>query len=178
MRISAESQSLNISKAAGILKAGGVVIFPTDTVYGIGCAADNQKALDRIYKIKGTPKTQLFPILVSEISQVPKLPPAALTLVKKHWPGALTVILKSGGFRMPNSKLVKSLIQKAGKPIVGTSANFHGHPAPKSYSQLDPNLVKLADFVIKGECKLGIESTVVDATVDPPKVIRLGAVKL
>ena len=88
----------NNNKAVDILKAGGIVIFPTDTVYGIGCRFDDQKAINRIYQIKGTPKDQSFPLLVSNISQVKKL--AIITkigqkLIDEYWPGALTIILPS-----------------------------------------------------------------------------------
>ena len=77
---------------------------------------------------------------------------------------------------MPDSKLVLDLVDQVGIPIIGTSANFHGQKAPKSFDKLDPELVKLVDFVIRGKCKEGIESTVVDATSDPPKILRHGAV--
>ena len=192
-------------KAVQVLKSGGVVIFPTDTVYGIGCRFDDKKAVDRIYQIKGTSQNQPFPILVSDIKQVAKLAKiskVAKSLMDKHWPGALTIILpikpdlstyhkpglkqlhKPGlnqykiGFRMPNSALVRLIIDKVGKPIIGTSANFHGHPTPKSYEELDPDFIKLVDYVIKGKCKGGVESTVADATVNPPKILRLGAVRI
>lgn len=197
-----ESQSKEIEKAAQILKNGGVIIFPTDTVYGIGCWFDSKQAVNRIYQIKGTPKDQPFPILVSNIKQVEALaeiPDIARELMQKYWPGGLTIILpglstyfkpglkqlhKPGlehaklGFRMPDSSLVMTLIEKAGKPIIGTSANFHGATAPKSFEELDPEFIKLADYVLKGECKLGVESTVVDVTFNPPKILRQGAVSL
>lgn len=178
------STSSNINKAVQILKQGGVVIFPTDTVYGIGCRFDNRQAVNRIYQIKGSPKNQPFPILVSSISQVAKIAhinDLAKRLIKKYWPGGLTVILQGKnterkyGFRMPNSYLVRSLIQKVG-PLVGTSANFHGDKTPTSYKKLNPDIIKLADYIIKGECQLGAESTVVDVTSDQPKIIRQGAV--
>ena len=184
----------SIKKAAAILKNGGVVIFPTDTVYGLGCRFDNRNALDRIYRIKGTPKTQPFPILVSAASQVEKLAnlnDVAQKLIEKYWPSALTIVLpglstssKPGlnaekiGFRMPDSSLVQSLIEKVGVPLIGTSANFHGHPASKTYQDLDPDFVKLADFTIKGKCTFGIESTVIDATSDPSRILRKGAISL
>ena len=206
-----EAKSLRINsakdlkKAARVLKAGGIVIFPTDTVYGIGCRFDDQRAIARLYQIKGTPRNQPLPILVSKTSQVNSL--ATITkigkkLISKYWPGGLTIALpglstyskpgseqlcESGlnaektekiGFRMPNSKLVLVLINQIGVPIIGTSANFHGQEPSKSFAELDPNLIKLADFVIKGKCQTGIESTVVDATVDPPRILRQGAVKL
>ena len=79
---------------------------------------------------------------------------------------------------MPDSNLIRSLINKVGVPIIGTSANFYGKKPVKRFKDLAPKLVGLADFVIKGECQGGIESTVVDATVDPPKVLRKGAITL
>ena len=116
-----------------IFKKGWVVIFPTDTVYGIGCRYDSQKAIDKIHRIKGTPKTQHFPILVGNSMQVEKI--AQINNVA--------------------TKLIK-----------------------RSDEELDPKLVSLADYVIKGECIGGRESTVVDTTVYPPKILRQGAIQL
>lgn len=197
-----QSLSDEINKVAKIIKQGGVVIFPTDTVYGIGCIFDNQKAIERIHKIKGTPKSQPFPILVSSIKQVKALaaiPDIAQGLMQKYWPGGLTVILpglstysnpglkqldKPGldrvkiGFRLPDSDLIRSLIEKVGKPIIGTSANLHSVKASTSYAELDPVIIKLSDYVIKGKCQGGTESTVVDATGNEIRIIRQGAIKL
>ena len=139
-----------IKEAIGILKGGGIIIFPTDTVYGICCRFDDKDAISRLYKIKKTPVTQPFPILVSDLSQVEKLAVINKTgekLIKKFWPGALTIILRSKkgrekiGFRMPDSSLVRSLIDGVGEPVIGTSANFHGHPPPKSYEELNPDFL-------------------------------------
>lgn len=176
-----------IKKAAQVLKTGGVVIFPTDTVYGIGCRWDFPKSVSRIYQIKGTPKTQTFPILVSSVEQaqkIAKISPAAQKLMDKYWPGALTIILSSRhriskiGLRMPDSDLAQNLIVEIGVPIIGTSANLHGKPAVKTSKELDPELIKQVDYVLEGECESGVESTVVDATVNPPKILRQGAVTL
>lgn len=175
-----------LKKAVEIFKKGGVVIFPTDTVYGIGCKFNDKEAIDRIYKIKKTPKNQKFPILVSSIGQVRKLAgvdKAAEKLIKKYWPGGLTIILpgiNTGkiAFRMPNSELMLKLINKIGMPIIGTSANFHGKKAVLRFVDLDPKFIKLANFVLKGECQTGKESTVVDAVVNPPRILRQGAVKI
>src|SRR4030042_6849749 len=85
-----------LEKAAQIFHSGGVVIFPTDTIYGIGCRYDNKKAIDRIYKIKKTPRNQPYPILVSSLNQVKKfakITNPAQKLIEKYWPGALTIIL-------------------------------------------------------------------------------------
>ncbi|MDO8487409.1 MAG: L-threonylcarbamoyladenylate synthase [Candidatus Curtissbacteria bacterium] len=191
-------------RAASILKSGGVVIFPTDTVYGIGCRYDDKDALDRIYKIKSRPKDVLFPILVSSVKQVERLAiitPSARELIEKYWPGGLTIILStrhpeqchpeldsgsvivSGlnqkiGFRMPDHQEILSMIDLVGVPIIGTSANFHGQSSAASFEDLDPKLIKLADFVIKGTCRKGVESTVVDATANHLKILRQGAVTL
>lgn len=174
-----------IQEAVRILKRGCIVIFPTDTVYGVGCRFDDAKAIVRVRQIKNTPKTQPFPVLVSSVDQLrqyAQVTEQAESLIKKYWPGALTIILESKnnsekiGFRMPDSSLVRALIDGVGVPIIGTSANFRGRGAPKSYEELDSDFIKLADLVVKGECHLGVESTVVDATFDPPKVLRQGAV--
>lgn len=177
------SQLKEIEKAANVLRKGGVVIFPTDTVYGIGCRFDNSDAVERIKNIKGS--KQNFPVLIAnfkEAHQIAKVNNIALNLAQKYWPGALTIILKrqSGngkiGIRIPNHKIVMLLIDKLGFPIVGTSANFHGQKPPTSYEELDPKIISLADFVIKGKCKEKTESTVVDATTTPVKILRKGAV--
>src|SRR3990167_5944808 len=126
------------NKAANVLKSGGIVIFPTDTIYGIGCRFDNQKAIERLYQIKGTPQNQPFPILVSKIDQVKSL--AIITkigqqLINKYWPGAITIILPSRhsppppkkntikvGFRMPASDLISFLLAR----VRHTNAHFDG----------------------------------------------------
>lgn len=177
------SQLKEIEKAAQIFKMGGVVIFPTDTVYGIGCRFDNEDAVERIKSIKDS--KQNFPVLISNLKQahqIAKVNNLALNLARKYWPGALTVILKtrSGagkiGIRIPNHKIAISLIDKLGFPIVGTSANFHGQKPPTSYEELDPKIISLADFVVHGKCKEKTESTVIDATTKPVKILRKGAV--
>ncbi|OGD87106.1 threonylcarbamoyl-AMP synthase [Candidatus Curtissbacteria bacterium RBG_13_35_7] len=180
-----ELQYQEIETAVEILKKGGVILFPTDTVYGLGCRMDRPTAIQRIKKIKRT--TQYLPILVDNINQVHKLAfmdNQAIHLANIYWPGGLTIILKSKrenekiGIRMPNSNVVRQLIDRLGIPIIGTSANFHGAKAVYSDKELDPKLVSLVDYVIKGECDQKIESTVVDATLIPVKVLREGAVKI
>lgn len=180
-----ESQSKDIEKAVEVLRRGGVVIFPTDTVYGIGARFDSETAIQRIRNIKKS--HQDFPILISDfkqLHQLVQLNPTALYLVQKYWPGALTLVLKSKrgnekiALRMPDSDLVRTLINMLGAPIIGTSANFHGQKSVTRFKDLEPKLVRLADMTIVGECPGGIESTVVDATVNPPKVLRRGVITL
>lgn len=180
-------KSRQIKKAAVILKSGGVIVFPTDTVYGIGAIISNKKAIKRIYKIKQTPKSQNFPILITDIAQIEDMvifSDTAKSLAKKYWPGALTLIMKLKnsknkiGIRMPDSDIIRSLLAETKKPIIGTSANIHGQKTPTVTSQLDPKIKQQADFVIDGECGKKIQSTVVDATVNPPKILRYGAVNI
>ncbi len=190
MSLMKESESLDLNtlkKAAQIIRAGGVVIFPTDTVYGIGCRFDDPQAIARLYQIKKTPNSQQFPVLVASVKQVAgivDITPAANNLIKKFWPGALTIVLKKAdgrgklGVRQSASSIVQTLIENTGVPIIGTSANLHGRKPPKKFEDLDTEIVKRVDFTLVGECELGIESTVVDATYDPPKILRLGAIQI
>lgn len=187
MKILERSLSPEVKKAAQVLKNGGVVIFPTDTVYGVGCIYNNKKALGKIYKIKARPQTLPFPILVSSMSQaegITKMNKLAKDLARKYWPGGLTIITKSKdgdaniGIRMPNSQIVKELIEETGSPIVGTSANFHGQESVSDFESLDRRLLRLTDFVIEGKCQKGQESTIVDTTREKIKIIRRGAVNI
>ncbi len=180
-----KSKLEDLNKAVDIIKKGGVIIFPTDTVYGIGCKWNNSAAIARIKNIKSS--NQNFPVLIENIKQaheIGKISPQALHLMNRYWPGGLTILVKSRhsdekiGIRMPASKTVKYLVEILGYPIIGTSANFHGKPAPTSSKELDPRIINFVDFVIKGECEQGIESTVIDSTVMPVKIIRSGAVKI
>lgn len=178
-----KSKLKELNKAVEVLKSGGVVIFPTDTVYGIGCKWDSIGAVARINNIKHS--TQNFPVLVANIDQahaIGKITPQALQLINKYWPGGLTILVKSKitgqkiGIRMPASDDVTYIIEKLNLPIIGTSANFHGQKAPTKSADLDPRLIKLADYVVEGECEEGKESTVIDTTVSPTKILRHGAV--
>lgn len=171
-----------IEKAAEIIKSGGVVVFPTDTVYGLGCKWDDKAATSRIKKIKGSSKS--FPFLVSNLKQVrqlAKVNKAAQDLINKHWPGALTLILESKnskeriGLRMPDSAIVKHLINLVGAPIVGTSANLHGKPPASKLKDLEKTIASKVDFIIEGKCLKKMQSTVIDTTKSPPKILRYGA---
>lgn len=204
MSLRAEQSNLSVNsardlkKAARVLKNGGVVIFPTDTVYGIGCLYNNKEGLLKIYKIKNRPQNLPLPILVSSIKQaesIVNMNELAKSLAKKYWPGGLTIILPLRhpeldyhrakdlktpklGIRIPNSKIVLSLIKQVGIPIIGTSANFHGKESVANFESLDPKLINLADYVLKGECAGGIESTIVDVTQNNIKILRKGAVSV
>lgn len=186
-----------IEEAVKVVKNGGIVIYPTDTAFGIGCRMDDKKAVDRLFAIRRRPLTLATPVLVaSETMSLPYcLNPSEIVrrLMKKYWPGALTIIVsckkmlvyspirgsgKTIGLRMPDHKTALELIQAVGVPILGPSANFHGLPTPYRFEELDPELVKLVDFVVYGECMAGNVSTVVDCSAKPYRIIRQGAVIL
>ncbi|MBI3956311.1 threonylcarbamoyl-AMP synthase [Candidatus Gottesmanbacteria bacterium] len=186
-----------IQGAIDALISGGIVIYPTDTAFGIGCRMDDQKAVDRLFAIRRRPLTQATPVLVSSESMALAYyldtPEIVRHLMKTYWPGALTIIarckkdfvyspIRGGGetigLRMPNHETTLALIRGVGVPILGPSANFHGHPTPYRFEDLDPQLVKLVDFVVPGVCSIGEASTVVDCSVRLYRIVRQGSVVL
>lgn len=188
----------DIKKAIKVLKDGGIVIFPTDTAFGIGCRIDNEESVQRLFKIRKRPVTQAIPVLVDTVkmaqrylSPIPK--EVVDKLIEPYWPGALTIILycnrvkvpslvrgdgETLGVRIPNHKAARAIIRGVGVPILGPSANFHGEKTPYHFSQLDPELVKLVDYVVPGECLVGEASTIIDCSKNPWKILRQGGVKL
>lgn len=189
----------NIQKAIEILKEGGIVIFPTDTAFGIGCRIDNEKAIERLFDIRKRPRNQPVSVLVDSIEMaqdylLPISEEVQQKLIKKYWPGALTIILQSRidkvsnlvrgggnnlGVRMPNNKITLSLIKGAGVPILGPSANFHGERTPYQIKDLNPKLIKLVDYVITSQDKSGEKaSTVIDCSKKPWQILRKGAVRI
>lgn len=186
-----------ILKAINVLKNGGIIIFPTDTAFGIGCRIDNEKAIERLFNIRKRPKDMATPVLCSSISMVSEyveeIPEDVQNLMKKYWPGALTIVLpciaekvpylvRGGGstigIRIPNHKTILDIIKGVGVPILGPSANFHGKKTPYSVQDLNPELVKLVDYVVSGETIMKKSSTVVDCSTKPWKIIRKGALKI
>lgn len=187
-----------IQKAIEVLKQGGIVIFPTDTAFGIGCRIDDEKAIARLFAIRNRPENQPTPVLFDSIKRVKQyiLPISTDVegLMNKYWPGALTIILacKSGivpglvrgggrtlGVRIPDHPTIWQLVKGVDAPILGPSANFHGQSTPYSLEALDKKLIKLADYTIEGKTKgFGSTSTVIDCSVKPWKIIRQGVVKV
>ena len=186
----------DLDQAIKIVKQGGIVIFPTDTAYGIGCRIDSDKSVEKLYEIRKRPKEKAMPVLFDSISRVKEylLPfdVRAEALMDKYWPGALTIILpcrlnsvpsvvRGGGdtlgVRIPDHDLVLGLITGANVPIIGSSANFSGEKTPFTFSGLDKRLIKLVDFVLEGKT-WGKEktSTVIDCSRDPWEIIRQGEV--
>lgn len=178
-----------IEQAAEIVKQGGIVIYPTDTAFGIGCRIDNDEAIKKLFTLRRRPMMQSAPVLVASkaIAQeyLLPIPEKVEILMDTYWPGALTIRWnykkdkdQLGGMRMPNHPTALALIEKIGVPILGPSANFHGEPTPFRFEDLNPELTKLVDVVLPGECKVKESSTVVDCRVEPWHIIRQGAVKL
>jgi len=184
-----------IRTAAIILKTGGMVAFPTDTVYGLGVDPFNEEAVSRIYKAKNRDEKNGLPILVNEPEQVlilaESIPPTALKLMKKFWPGALTIVLLknskvpnivSGGqntiaVRMPDNEVALNLIKEFGGPIVGTSANRSGFPEAVSPEDAYEKLGIFLDYAIGNEeISLRPSSTILDLTSPLPRILREGTI--
>lgn len=192
-----DKKSALVREAITILRDGGIVIYPTDTAFGIGCRIDDHAAVDRLFSLRRRPPDMATPVLVD--SQAMALAyfdsPSDIVrhLSENYWPGALTIIsecdtdriyspIRGGsstvGLRMPDHATTLSLIQGIGVPIIGTSANFHGHPTPYSAADLDPQLTKLVDMVVPGNAKGRSASTVVDCSTIPYRIVRQGEVRL
>jgi L-threonylcarbamoyladenylate synthase len=189
---------MNINEAIHILKQGGIVIYPTDTAFGIGCRIDDEKSVERLFKLRKRPENQPTPVLVGSLEMALDylLSPISNNvrhLMGKYWPGALTIVYpclvdkvpplvrgkgKNLGVRMPDHDVAVTLINGVGVPILGPSANFHGESTPYSFGQLDGKLIKLIDYVIPGRGKTGNVSTVVDCSVKPWKILRQGAINI
>lgn len=176
-----------IKRAAAILKRGGLVAFPTETVYGLGANLLDKRAVKKIYEIKARPGNKPLTVHIADTAVIKKMigriPFKAERLINKYWPGPLTIILKGVrgkkiGFRMPDNKIAFSLIKKAGVPIVAPSANISGNKPPTSAREVLRELSGKIDIVIDGgKTKIGIESTVVDMTGRKPKILREGAIR-
>lgn len=179
-----EKEAIDI--ASQVLREGGLVAFPTETVYGLGANLLNKKAIERLYKIKNRPEEKPLTVHISNIDILKKMtadiPLIAGKLIDKFWPGPLTIILNSKdnkkiGFRMPSNKIALSLIEASGVPVVAPSANVSGHKAPQDIREVLEDLNDNIDMIIDGgRTELGVESTVVDTTVFPYKVLREGAI--
>ncbi|HSW98170.1 MAG TPA: L-threonylcarbamoyladenylate synthase [Candidatus Saccharimonadales bacterium] len=188
----------DVQKAIDIVKNGGIIIFPTDTVFGPACRIDDEQALKRLFKIKQRSATQSVPVLVDSVTMaqeyVQPIPKEVKEkLMDAYWPGGLTIVLPcltekvlplvrgnrdTLAVRMPHHPLTITLIKEVGTPLVGTSANFHGLTTPTNQEEIDPELVELVDFVLPGECFKGTSSTIIDCSVQPWKILREGADKI
>jgi L-threonylcarbamoyladenylate synthase len=185
----------NIEEVVALLQSGGVIIYPTETVYGIGCLAGNAEGIARIEAIKRSPRDAAYLILIRDANQMSKyaarIPEPAKRLAKRFWPGPLTLALPakaglhprlvgpSGGvaLRVSSNSWCRALMEQLNDALVSTSANPSGYPPPASLMELDQQVGAAVDLVIDGGILTGELSTLVDLTGDAPKLIREGAVK-
>ena len=176
-----------LKMAAEIIDKGGLVAFPTDTVYGLAADYLNKKAMDKLYKVKKRPKEKPFTVHISESEDLVKLACHinifSKSLIEKFWPGPLTLVLraKSGekiGVRMPKNKVALDFITECKNPIVAPSANLSGNKPPRKAESVLEDLEGDIDMVLDaGETELGVESTVLDASALPYRLLRRGAIK-
>lgn len=187
-----DAMQSQIERGIEVLKSGGVIAFPTDTVYGLGADAFNAGAVDRIYDIKGRPRDRQFPLLIADIGSLVvlagEIPETARFLAGRFWPGGLTMVfpvapslpahLAAGpgiAVRIPDHPVCLALIRGLGKPVIGTSANPSGQQAALAAVDVRQQLASKVDLIIDGgRCPGGKESTVVDVTGKAPVILREG----
>ena len=185
----------DVAVAAQILKSGGLVAIPTETVYGLAANALNEAAVQKIFAAKGRPSDNPLIVHISEIDEIYNLvsefPAKAQKLADAFWPGPLTMILKksrvvpniiSGGLdsvaiRLPANSVARKIIKVAGCPLAAPSANLSGSPSPTKTAHVIADLFgKINAIVDAGACNVGVESTVISFCTDNPKILRPGAV--
>ena len=182
-----------LAPAAEILRAGGLVAFPTETVYGLGADALDEKAAKRIYAAKGRPSDNPLIVHIANVDSLKELavdiPECAYALAEKFWPGPMTMILKkrdcvpygtTGGLdtvaiRMPNHRVALELIEASGVYVAAPSANSSGKPSPTKAKHVYDDLKDKIDMIVDGgDCKIGLESTIIDLTGETPMILRPG----
>ena len=193
----------NIKLAATLLHNEGIVAFPTETVYGLGALASNKNAVKRIYKVKGRPKNNPLIVHIYKIEQllsiVENIPLDVMRLIKKYWPGPLTIVLpyntssnissvaRAGlntvALRMPNHPVALKLLKTVNAPLIAPSANISQHLSPTSAqhvkNDLSSKLDQKNDMILdSGNTEIGLESTVIDFTKTIPKVLRPGGLNI
>ncbi len=178
------------------IKEGKIVVFPTETVYGLASSMDESN-VNRIFEIKGRERTKPLPIMIGNVKDIEmvadKIPHIFYELANKYMPGPLTVVLKKKdwvsdiitggrdtvGVRMPDHIFALNLIRFVGAPIIATSANLSGNPSPKDFLSAQKDMINKADvFVDGGECLGGTPSTIVDLLKEKPTVLRQGSIDL
>jgi L-threonylcarbamoyladenylate synthase len=188
------STESSIARAAALLTAGAVVAFPTDTVYGVGAAANQPNAVARLFRVKGRPPDKAIPILIADVNDlytvVTECSETVTRLIAEFWPGALTLVLSKRdtiptqvsstpnvAVRQPGLSLTRRLIAAVGVPLAVTSANRSGQPSPCTALEVMTQLNgRIAAVVDGGTCPGGIPSTILDCSAEPPRILRDGAI--
>jgi L-threonylcarbamoyladenylate synthase len=187
-----EASWRNIRAAAEVVRGGGLVVYPTDTVYGLGCDPFNVDAVQRVIRVKGRSEKPM-PILCSDlesVGHVAEVSERGRLVGRRFWPGPLTLVLKkktglpsvvtfglpSVGVRIPEEDVALQLIRRCGGVLVGTSANRTGRPPPLTAKQAFNQLGRDVDLTLNGgRVKLGLPSTIIDLTREEPQVLRHGS---
>ncbi len=186
-----------IEEAAAILRAGGLVGLPTETVYGLGANGLDEAAVRRIFEAKGRPQDNPLILHVPSADWLERycldVPPQAYALAEKFWPGPLTMILprrplvplrttgglETVGVRCPDHEVTRAIIQRSGVPIAAPSGNTSGRPSPTTAQHMWEDMAgKIEAIVEGGPCRVGVESTIIDLTVSPPRLLRPGGLPL
>jgi Sua5/YciO/YrdC/YwlC family protein len=186
-----------IQQAAEVLQNGGLVAFPTETVYGIGADAFNEEAVGRVYEAKGRPSDNPMIVHIARASDIcllsKTLSPQIVKMADAFWPGPLTMVLEKKeevplkvtgglstvGVRLPDNLIATELIRLAGRPVAAPSANISGSPSPTKSEHVIADLDGKVDVILAGsECRVGIESTVIDMTTEPIQILRPGIVTI
>lgn len=184
-----------IREAGRILREGGLVAFPTETVYGLGADALNENAAQKIYAAKGRPSDNPLIIHITNMDDLAKIvtsiPEAARVIASKYWPGPLTMIFDKSGIvpygttggldtvavRMPSHEIAREVIDAGGGYIAAPSANTSGRPSPTTAQHVEEDMTGKIDMIIDGgPVDIGVESTILDMTVTPPMILRPGAI--
>ena len=184
-----------INQAAGILKTGGLVIFPAACLYGVAANALSADAVEKVFQLKQRPRNNPILVLIKNTAQldglVTTVPDKARILMDKFWPGGLTIVFdaadsvnpkltagsKKLGIRLPGHPVVRALVNSVDFPVTGTSANLSGRPGCTRTDMLCPEMMEKVDLVLDaGPVKGGAGSTVVDVTCTPPRILRRGAI--
>ncbi|NLB21704.1 MAG: threonylcarbamoyl-AMP synthase [Clostridium sp.] len=184
------------AQAGAVIRRGGTVVFPTETVYGLGADAMKAESVHSIYQAKGRPSDNPLIIHVADfdLSGIAlEVPPQAERLMKKYWPGPLTIILKKDprvpqettgslntvGVRMPDQPVALALIKASGTVIAAPSANISGRPSPTTYERCRQDLEGRVDMILgMDQSRVGLESTIIDLSGEVPELLRPGAVTL
>lgn len=186
-----------INEAANIIRTGGIVAFPTETVYGLGANGLDEEAVKNIYKAKGRPSDNPLILHISTINDlyplVEEIPSLANVCMDRFWPGPLTIIFKKSrvvpniitagldtvAIRMPDNKIAKELISQSGVPIAAPSANLSGKPSPTRGIHVIQDMMGKIEMIIDGgDTGVGLESTVLDLSTEIPTILRPGGITL
>ncbi len=184
-----------VRRAVSVLGQGGVIVFPTTGLYGLGVDALNDEAVERVFEIKARARNKPIPIAIRDVSAlagvVARIPETAEQIIDRFWPGKITIVFEarphlsgrltagSGkiGVRQPRHAAASALTKGFKNPITATSANISGHPGVSRISDLDASIKKNVGLILDaGDLKGGVGSTICDVTTDPPALLREGAV--